>query len=183
MVCKVRGDDHVVWAPLQSDLAHQLMEEYGLSNNIIIEADGKEDYASAVAIDEEGAHLHIKGLMRCLWGAKFPFNVIGCCATALPACITTPIYHCIARNRGTIWKSVKKTFALTDTYLHEEMDYIAGTDWPQSYGLNQKPPWEAWPRHYGFENVSREVIEESREPACSCLPFLGSCGRGIKAKA
>lgn len=84
------------------------------------------DVSTAVLVDDEGAHKESASILRMFPYMGFPYNVLGPVALLVPACVRDAGYRLFARNRGTIWKGVKKVTGLGDTHLYEYRQGVVG---------------------------------------------------------
>jgi predicted DCC family thiol-disulfide oxidoreductase YuxK len=71
---------------------------------------------------------------------KFPWNVFGYMGIIVPAFIRDAGYHAFARNRGAIWRGVKRVTGMNDTQLHAYRDKILGLEGPlpEEWGFSKK---------------------------------------------
>lgn len=86
------------------------------------------DLSTAVLIDEKGAHKESTAVLRIFPHLSFPYNVLGRIALLLPVALRDFAYRLFAKNRGAIWRSVKRVTGLGDTHLEEYRDRIVGLE-------------------------------------------------------
>lgn len=73
---------------------------------------------------------------------KFPYRIIGYLALYLvPQKIRDIAYRIFAKNRGAIWKALKKVTGIGDTFMYEHKDSILGLDDDDTFIL------ESWGFH------------------------------------
>jgi len=56
----------------------------------------------------------------------FPYTLLGALLLLIPACARDVGYKLFAKHRGAIWKRVKRTTGMGDTYLVEHRDKMVG---------------------------------------------------------
>lgn len=112
--------DHLRFSPIQTELAKDLCTEYKMPT----------DLSTAVLIDEEGGHIASNAILRQFAFMGFPYNALGFLALLIPKFIRNYFYYVFARNRGAIWKFVKRMIGLGDTYLREVRGRVVGLQEP-----------------------------------------------------
>ena len=123
--------DHIRFAPIQTNLAQSICLEY----------DEPADVSTAILIDEEGSHTHSSAVLRMFLHMGFFYKWFAIVAMIVfPAFLRDAVYKQVAKNRGKIWKGVKKVTGLGDTTMEPYKNRILGVD---DYSGNK----EGW----GFE--------------------------------
>mmetsp|Transcript_139205 Transcript_139205/g.242276 ORF Transcript_139205/g.242276 Transcript_139205/m.242276 type:complete len:149 (+) Transcript_139205:82-528(+) len=144
-----------------------MLKEYSLTDTYTTDEQGNDDFSTAVLIDEEGAHVYAKSILRGFSYMGFPFRCIGPIALCLPTCMTEPAYKLVSRNRGRFWKFVKRTLGLTNTIMTDYKGSVLGIE-----------DFEGCPKSWAFQEISKEEALKSKEPVCSCCC---ACGRIVPA--
>ena len=96
------------------------------------------DLSTGVLIDEKGAHRDSTAILRILPYMGFPYNVLGPFSLLVPTPIRDLGYFSFARNRGFIWKQVKRVTGMADTKLDKYKDRILGLEEPLDPGWGFK---------------------------------------------
>lgn len=117
-------NDHVRFSPLQTTFAKNACNERNLPT----------DVSTAVLIDKEGGHTHSTAVLRLFRHMGLPYTLLGRILLFIPAIIRDFGYRLFAKNRGTIWKGVKKMTGMGDTILDEYRDRIVGLEEPLDPG-------------------------------------------------
>mmetsp|Transcript_60929 Transcript_60929/g.122151 ORF Transcript_60929/g.122151 Transcript_60929/m.122151 type:complete len:142 (-) Transcript_60929:302-727(-) len=86
------------------------------------------DVSTVVLIDERGAHKKSAAILRTLPHLGQPFVLLYPLLLCIPSCVRDAGYDAFARNRGSIWKGVKRATGMGDTLLWEYRDRILGVD-------------------------------------------------------
>lgn len=127
--------DPLRFVPLQAPLAQRLCDEYNMPC----------DLSTGILIDHDGAHRDSTSILRMLCRLRAPWSWIGWWAMVLvPRFIRDFCYQAFARNRGTIWKTVKRVTGMGDTPMHSyQTPYIMGLEevprpWPDRWGLHRQ---------------------------------------------
>ena len=99
------------------------------------------DISTGILIDETGSHRDSTGILRMLLFLSFPWPWIGQLALWVPALIRDAAYQLFARNRGTIWKQIKKVTGMGDTMMQRYEPVVLGLDevskpLPKSFGFD-----------------------------------------------
>ena len=124
--------DHFRFSPIQTNLAQELCRDYNMPR----------DVSTAILIDEQGAHSHSTAVLRLGRHMGLAYAMVSLIAIVLvPRIIRDAAYSMFARNRGRIWKSVKKMTGMGDIRMEQYRDRIVGLEEPID------PNW-------GFDNVS-----------------------------
>ncbi|KAL3909431.1 MAG: hypothetical protein SGILL_008091 [Bacillariaceae sp.] len=111
--------DHIRFAPIQTNLAQEQCMEY----------DEPADVSTAILIDEAGSHTHSTAVLRMFLHMGFFWKWFGLVAMFLfPAFLRDAVYKQVAKNRGKIWKGVKKVTGLGDTSMEPYKNRILGID-------------------------------------------------------
>lgn len=123
------ASDHVRFCPLQSKLGQQLCKDHG----------APVDVKTAVLIDEEGVHTHSAAILRLFPSMGFPFTMLGPIGLCVPRCLRDAGYIVFARNRGAIWRAVKRCTGWGDTSLKDYRDRVVGLEepLPPSWGFGE----------------------------------------------
>jgi len=80
-------------------------------------------------MDETGGHVESASVLRMFSFMGFPYNVLGPLALVLvPAFLRDFCYRVFARNRGEIWKQVRKVTGLGEAQLEVYRDRIVGLE-------------------------------------------------------
>mmetsp|Transcript_142630 Transcript_142630/g.443619 ORF Transcript_142630/g.443619 Transcript_142630/m.443619 type:complete len:168 (-) Transcript_142630:242-745(-) len=108
----------MVFVPLQTALGEQLCREHGMPL----------DVSTVVLIDELGAHKKSTAILRALPHLGAPFYAIYLLLTCIPCRLRDAGYDLFARNRGSIWKTVKRITGMGDTMLWGCRDRILGLE-------------------------------------------------------
>mmetsp|Transcript_38238 Transcript_38238/g.63238 ORF Transcript_38238/g.63238 Transcript_38238/m.63238 type:complete len:138 (+) Transcript_38238:129-542(+) len=111
-------DDHVRFCPLQSNLGQKLCAEHNAPTDI----------STAVFIEAGLVHTESAAILAMFTFMSFPWYVIGYLALCVPAFIRNICYRAFSRNRGAIWKAVKRTMGWGDVCLEAYRDRIVGLD-------------------------------------------------------
>jgi predicted DCC family thiol-disulfide oxidoreductase YuxK len=120
------------FSPIQTDFSRKLCKKYGMPI----------DLSTGVLIDEKGGHKDSTAILRILPYMGFPYNLLGPIALFVPKFIRDCGYRLFARNRGFIWKQVKRVTGLGDTQLEAYRDRIVGLEDPldPGWGFNKFSP-------------------------------------------
>jgi predicted DCC family thiol-disulfide oxidoreductase YuxK len=111
--------DHMRFCPIQSKLAQDVCTHYGMPI----------DVSTAVLIDGKGmAYKESNSILQMFQFMGFPFNLLGPLLLLIPAFLRDFGYRLFARNRGDIWKAVKKVTGLGETKLHAYRDRVVGLE-------------------------------------------------------
>ena len=132
--------DHVRFCPIQSRLAQRLCAEHN----------APADVSTAVLIDEAGAHTKSTAVLRLFCWMGWPFALLGRAALLLPAFLRDGAYGIFARNRGAVWKTVKRCTGWGDTRMEPYRDRIVGLE------EEQQPLPESW----GFDDEDQDARSE-----------------------
>mmetsp|Transcript_21187 Transcript_21187/g.50062 ORF Transcript_21187/g.50062 Transcript_21187/m.50062 type:complete len:109 (-) Transcript_21187:219-545(-) len=101
------------------------------------------DVSTAVLFTEECAYIESDSILFMLYPyLKFPYFVLGFLALYLiPRVLRDVGYRLFARNRGKIWKVVKKITGMGDTAMHPYRDSVLGLEneefIPESWGFER----------------------------------------------
>mmetsp|Transcript_9034 Transcript_9034/g.19360 ORF Transcript_9034/g.19360 Transcript_9034/m.19360 type:complete len:94 (+) Transcript_9034:497-778(+) len=90
----------------------------------------------------------------------FPYAVLGFILLLIPACIRDFGYKLFAKNRGAIWKKVKKVVGMGDTMLVEYRGRVVGLEEPLD------PGW-------GFNAEVNASEEEEGDRGQELRPLVG----------
>ena len=112
------------------------------------------DVSTGVLIDEHGGHAASAAILRQFEFMGLPWTVLGPLGLLVPQTIRDGAYYAFARNRGTIWKQVKKTFGIGDTALDSCRDRILGL------GLGGGPMPDGW----GFTPAANDDATQQPTP-------------------
>jgi len=126
------SSDHVRFCPLQSHLGQRLCTAYGAPNDI----------STAVLIDEGTILTESSAILTLFAWMGFPWALLGFMALCIPMCIRDVGYRIFARNRGAIWKGVKRVTCLGDVQMEVYRNRMLG--------LSSMP--RPLPQSWGFEN-------------------------------
>ena len=139
--------DHIRFAPIQTNLAQSICLEY----------DEPADVSTAILIDEEGSHTHSSAVLRMFLHMGFFYKWFAIVAMIVfPAFLRDAVYKQVAKNRGKIWKGVKKVTGLGDTVMEPYKNRILGVD---DYSGNQ----EGW----GFATDAKQTSDDVGKAANS----------------
>lgn len=84
-----------------------------------------DDVSTAVLIDTDGSHVQSTSVLRMFRFMGFPYNVLGPIALLMvPVFVRDFCYRLFARNRGEIWKVVRKMTGWGETKLEMYRDRI-----------------------------------------------------------
>mmetsp|Transcript_43545 Transcript_43545/g.64615 ORF Transcript_43545/g.64615 Transcript_43545/m.64615 type:complete len:109 (-) Transcript_43545:201-527(-) len=97
------------------------------------------DLSTGILIDKDGIHRDSDSILLMMPFLSFPWNILGMLALLVPVFIRDFCYKIFARNRGDIWKGVKKVTGMGDTMMHEYRGSILGL-----------PEKEPMPPSWGF---------------------------------
>jgi predicted DCC family thiol-disulfide oxidoreductase YuxK len=107
------------FAPIQTTLAQAICMEY----------DEPADVSTAILIDELGSHTHSTAVLRMFLHMGFFYKWFAIVAMIIfPAFLRDAVYKQVAKNRGRIWKGVKKVTGLGDTMMEPYKNRILGVD-------------------------------------------------------
>jgi predicted DCC family thiol-disulfide oxidoreductase YuxK len=101
------------------------------------------DVSTAVLFTDEHAYIESDSILRMLYPyLKFPYFILGFIALFLiPRLLRDFGYRLFARNRGEIWKFVKKITRMGDTAMRPYRDSVLGIDkdtaLPESWGFER----------------------------------------------
>jgi predicted DCC family thiol-disulfide oxidoreductase YuxK len=115
----------VQFCPLQTPLAQE-------------RTGGQVDLSTSVLYDEHGnVFKESAAILNLFPYMGRPYTVLGPILLAIPAVIRDFCYRAFARNRGAIWKVVKRVTGMGDTQLHEYRDRVVGLteDVPAGWGF------------------------------------------------
>lgn len=125
--------DHFRFAPIQTPFARSLCERYKVTYSL----------STAVLVDEEGAHTESTAILRLFKYLGLPWSFLGQAALwCVPQCVRDYGYRLFARNRGTIWKHVRRVTGLDDTRMEQYRPKLlglpeAGTRLDAGWGLDE----------------------------------------------
>lgn len=123
--------DHLRFSPIQTDFAKDMCKRYEMPF----------DVSTAVFIDENRAYKDSSSILRLFPYMGLPYNLLGPLALLVPAIIRNFAYRRFARNRGAIWKSVKRVTGMGDTRMEQYRDRILGLQDPPdppAWGFQRK---------------------------------------------
>jgi len=129
--------DHFRFAPIQTNLAQNLCQTYGMPSDI----------STAVLFTDEQAYTESDSILRMFYPyLKFPYFILGFVALFLiPKAFRDVGYRLFARNRGKIWSCVKRITRMGDTVMVAYRDSVLGLEGenflPESWGFH---PWESF---------------------------------------
>ena len=87
------------------------------------------DLSTGILVDETGSHRDSTAILRILPHLGLFWALIGYLALYLvPKVVRDMAYQAFARNRGTIWKQVKRVTGLGDTMMDDYRIKILGLD-------------------------------------------------------
>ena len=112
--------DHVRFCPLQSKLGQELCAEHGAPIDI----------STAVLIEDGVVYTESDAILRLFPWMGLPFSALGPVGLVVPHCIRDTCYRAFARNRGSIWRNVKKVMGWGDTILEDHRDKVIGLEEP-----------------------------------------------------
>mmetsp|Transcript_11203 Transcript_11203/g.33159 ORF Transcript_11203/g.33159 Transcript_11203/m.33159 type:complete len:111 (-) Transcript_11203:1248-1580(-) len=93
------------------------------------------DVSTAVLIDDDGTgYTESDSVLRLFRFMGFPWTILGFLALLIPAIIRDTGYKLFARNRGKIWKAIKKATGMGDTRLEGYQHKIMGLEGPLDPG-------------------------------------------------
>jgi predicted DCC family thiol-disulfide oxidoreductase YuxK len=148
-VCKflvqfvIRRDptDAVRFAPLQSATATRICSLLHIPIDI----------STAILVQNHGdiVSTHSSSILRLLPYLGFPYSTLGPVLLWIPLIVRDTGYRLFARNRGDIWKMVKRITGMGDTMLTEYRPKIVGLD------------GETLPDSWGFGPVTDEGKKQS----------------------
>jgi len=109
--------DTVRFAPIQSDFGIRCCQEYDMPT----------DLSTAFLLDHERRpHCNSAAILRMLLYLKRPYSWLGRLGLLVPQSVRDWGYKIFARNRGAIWKVVKKMTGMGDTAMHPHKHKILG---------------------------------------------------------
>lgn len=122
--------DHMRFSPIQTKFAQAICEQYEMPT----------DLSTAVLIDEQGAYVESTSVLRIFLYMGFPYTLLGILGLLLPTFIRDFGYRLFARNRGAIWRAVKRITGIGDTELDDYRDRILGLKEPidPGWGFEKK---------------------------------------------
>jgi len=112
--------DHLRFCPLQTALGQRVLTDH----------EAPRDCSTAVLIDEDGVHIESTAILKLFPWMGFPWNVLGPAGLLVPRCVRDTAYRAFARNRGSIWKCVKRVFGMGDTTLDKHRERVLGLQEP-----------------------------------------------------
>ena len=117
------------FSPIQTELARELCKAYDMPL----------DLSTAVLFDNHQAYKRSAAILNMFPYMGFPFTILGPVALCIPSSIRDAGYSLFARNRGQIWKFVKRVTGMGDTLMHEHRDKIVGLEEPldPSWGFGE----------------------------------------------
>ena len=154
----VDQQDKLVFCPLQTPLGKQLCEEHNmpvdLSTAVLIEYDDDTTKGSK-------AYVHSTSVLKMFAFMTFPWNVLGAIALLVPVVVRDWAYRIFARNRGTIWKNVKRITGMGDTQMLAYRSKVVGLPISSDDELSTLPPsWGFSESETGGENVENTKKKE-----------------------
>lgn len=102
------------------------------------------DVSTAVLVveDEDVAYKNSESVLRLALRLTFPYHILGALGLLVPLFIRDAGYRAFARNRGNIWKAVKRVTGMGETNLALYRNRILGVKddrtAPDSWGLVEK---------------------------------------------
>lgn len=124
--------NHLAFSPIQTELAQELCREYSMPS----------DVSTAVFIDVEGdvAYKSSSAVLRAIRHIKCPWSGLALVGLAVPPCIRDAAYGLFARNRGSIWKRVKRVTGMGDTVMTDVRHCCYGLkdDLPEGWGFSNE---------------------------------------------
>jgi len=124
--------DHFCFTPIQTNLAENLCQTYGVPS----------DVSTAILFTDECAYTESDSILRMLYpNLNFPYFVFGFIALFLiPKVIRDVGYRLFARNRGNIWIFFKKITRMGDTIMQPYRNSVLGLEdekfLPESWGFD-----------------------------------------------
>jgi predicted DCC family thiol-disulfide oxidoreductase YuxK len=142
-----RNTDAVRFAPLQCDTAQDICRDL----SIVV------DMSTAVLIVDHGRiiYTHSASILRMAQYIGRPNAIIGLLLLYLfPRFVRDFGYGLFARNRGDIWKGIKRITGLGDTLMTDDLyrSKIVGLDWEQI---------ATFPASWGFGGSSNSMDDEN----------------------
>lgn len=121
---------HLAFSPIQTELAQELCREYSMPA----------DVSTAVFIDGEAAYKSSSAVLRALRHIKHPWSGVALVALGVPPFIRDAAYGLFARNRGAIWKGVKRVTGMGDTVMTDVRHHCYGLkdDLPEGWGFSSE---------------------------------------------
>lgn len=137
--------DALRFCPLQSPAAQRLCEAYDVpcdfSTGIFVEVNDKDNNNTC----SSQAYVDSTGILRMLLLLQQPWAFLGMVALWVPKFFRDACYRAFARNRGTIWKTVKRVTGMGDTRMHAYRT-------PYVVGLEELPT--PLPSNFGFDSTT-----------------------------
>jgi predicted DCC family thiol-disulfide oxidoreductase YuxK len=154
----VRGNNKLVFCPLQTPLGKQFCDEHNmpvdLSTAVLIEYDEQQP-------PQSHAYLHSTSVLKMFLLMAFPWNVIGMIALLVPVVVRDWAYQVFARNRGMIWKTVKRITGMGDTQMMPYRNNIIGLPVQNDDELSQFPP--SWGFSSSTTTKEEDVDDKKKE--------------------
>jgi predicted DCC family thiol-disulfide oxidoreductase YuxK len=123
--------DRVRFSPIQTKFALDTLNAHNHNNNNGNNINMPTDVSTAVLIDENGrSHAHSSSVLILFRYMGIPYIWIGFVALLIPVFIRDGTYRIFAKNRGAIWKGVKRVTGMGDTQLDGYRDRILGLEEP-----------------------------------------------------
>lgn len=102
------------------------------------------DLSTGILIDEAGSYRDSTAILRMLLVLSFPWPWIGQLALWVPKLIRDAAYQLFARNRGAIWRTVKKVTRMGDTKMEKYKPTVLGLEevpepLPEGWGFDAEP--------------------------------------------
>jgi predicted DCC family thiol-disulfide oxidoreductase YuxK len=111
--------DELRFVPIQTPLAQELCSQYN----------EPADVSTAIYIDDRGSHTHSTAVLRMLLHLPYYYRYLATLALwIIPAFVRDAVYKQVAKNRGKIWKGIKKVTGMGDTSMVKYREYVLGLD-------------------------------------------------------
>lgn len=113
--------DHFRFSPIQTHFAQDLCQKHGMPA----------DLSTAILFDGDGGHVRSDAVLRLFPYLGLPLKILAIiCLWLIPRFVRDYGYCLVARNRGRIWKGVKRVCQMGDTDMKPYRDRILGLEEP-----------------------------------------------------
>ena len=135
LVAERDRNDNVRFSPLQTIFAQTICKKLNLLT----------DVSTAVLVETKDGYrcgyTHSTAVLRLFRHMGFPYSALGRILQCIPVAIRDFGYKLFAKNRGTIWKGVKRVTGIGDTMLNKYRDRIVGLDAEDDPQCHIDPGW------------------------------------------
>lgn len=129
-MAKRDATDHLRFSPIQTDFAQ----------TVLVAENMPTDVSTAVLLENNVGYKESASVLRLFRYMGFPYTLLGFLGLLVPAFFRDFCYRIFAKNRGTIWKGVKRVTGIGNTKLTSYRGVILGLKEPidPSWGFQEE---------------------------------------------